>query len=134
MYALVLAVQSLFRLNEISGGSIAIDGLNIAHMPLHSLRSKLGLIPQEAELFSGTVRYNIDPFHAVSDDELRRVLHEVGAADMSPCSQCHAHVARRWCIPWVAAPEALALAHIHVRAGRVDPSRLRTVAIVWRRT
>eukprot|EP00041_Stephanoeca_diplocostata_P028981 m.843155 g.843155 ORF g.843155 m.843155 type:complete len:374 (+) comp23472_c0_seq11:3275-4396(+) len=70
-------VQSLFRLNEISGGKIEIDGVDITQIPLHSLRSKLGLIPQEAELFSGTLRYNIDPFCTVSDAELRELLREV---------------------------------------------------------
>ena len=55
-------VQAIFRLNSITGGSISIDGCNIAELPLHTVRSCIGLIPQEPELFSGTVRYNIGSY------------------------------------------------------------------------
>jgi ATP-binding cassette, subfamily C (CFTR/MRP), member 1 len=43
-------------------------------MGLHSLRSRLTIIPQDPVLFSGTLRMNIDPFNAYSDDEIWRVL------------------------------------------------------------
>ena len=36
----------LFRLVELRGGTISIDGINIAHVPLAALRSRLGIIPQ----------------------------------------------------------------------------------------
>lgn len=36
----------LFRILEAAGGSIAIDGLNIATVGLHDLRSRLTIIPQ----------------------------------------------------------------------------------------
>jgi ATP-binding cassette subfamily C (CFTR/MRP) protein 1 len=48
--------MSLFRAVMISDGEILLDGLNIMHVPLHVLRSKLSVIPQEPVLFSGTIR------------------------------------------------------------------------------
>ncbi len=37
---------ALFRLIEPAGGSISIDNHDVAHMGLHSLRSKITIIPQ----------------------------------------------------------------------------------------
>ncbi len=39
-------------------------------MGLHSLRSRLTIIPQDPVLFCGTLRMDIDPFHAYTDDEV----------------------------------------------------------------
>ena len=46
---------ALVRLVEAAGGSIHIDGFDIAHVGLLELRSKLSIIPQEPVLFSGTI-------------------------------------------------------------------------------
>lgn len=59
-----------FRIIESAGGSITIDGVEIADIGLHSLRSRLTIIPQDPVLFSGTLRMNIDPFNTYSDDEV----------------------------------------------------------------
>jgi len=52
----------LFRLVEPAGGRITIDGVDITTLPLHRLRSSLGMIPQSPVLLQGTVRQNLDPF------------------------------------------------------------------------
>jgi len=69
-------MSTLFRLVEISGGSITIDGLNISKIGLADLRSRLAIIPQDPTLFRGTIRSNLDPFHEHSDLELWSALRQ----------------------------------------------------------
>lgn len=65
---------SLFRIIEAAEGKIFIDGLDIAEMGLHALRSRLTIIPQDPVLFSGTLRLNLDPFVRYSDEQVWRAL------------------------------------------------------------
>ena len=65
---------ALFRFLEAREGSILIDGINIANISLHVLRSRLAIIPQDPVLFSGTVRSNLDPFDEHTDHELSDAL------------------------------------------------------------
>uniref|UniRef100_A0A8R1DMH1 ABC-type glutathione-S-conjugate transporter n=1 Tax=Caenorhabditis japonica TaxID=281687 RepID=A0A8R1DMH1_CAEJA len=65
---------ALFRIIEADGGCIEIDGKNIAQLPLEQLRSRLTIVPQDPVLFSGTMRMNLDPFFAFSDDQIWEAL------------------------------------------------------------
>src|SRR5438876_7267735 len=49
----------LFRLYDISGGSIRIDGQDIRGVTQDSLRAAIGMVPQDTVLFNDTIRYNI---------------------------------------------------------------------------
>jgi ATP-binding cassette subfamily C (CFTR/MRP) protein 1 len=61
---------TLFRLVELNSGTITIDGLDIAKMGLTDLRKQIAIIPQEAMLFAGTIRTNLDPFSEHDDATL----------------------------------------------------------------
>ncbi|XP_071095145.1 multidrug resistance-associated protein 1-like [Haliotis cracherodii] len=65
---------ALFRILEAAGGSIVIDGINIAQIGLHDVRSRLTILPQDPVLFSGTMRMNLDPFNEFSDHDIWRAL------------------------------------------------------------
>src|SRR6187401_3563294 len=49
----------LFRLYDVSGGKILIDGQDIRSVTQHSLRAAIGMVPQDTVLFNDTIRYNI---------------------------------------------------------------------------
>lgn len=65
---------ALFRLIEPVRGSIYIDGINITDIGLKPLRSKLCIIPQDPVIFSGSLRFNLDPLSCYSDQEIWRAL------------------------------------------------------------
>ena len=68
---------ALFRIEELCAGEIYIDGIDIATIPLRTLRSKLCIIPQDPVMFSASVRFNLDPFNLCTDDEVWDVLNDV---------------------------------------------------------
>lgn len=65
---------ALFRIIEPIEGHVEIDDLNTSSIGLLDLRRRLAIIPQDASLFEGTVRDNLDPAHVHDDTELWSVL------------------------------------------------------------
>lgn len=60
-------VRLLFRFYDVDGGSILIDGQDIRDVTQHSLRSVIGLVPQDTVLFNDTIRSNIAYGRASAD-------------------------------------------------------------------
>jgi ABC-type multidrug transport system fused ATPase/permease subunit len=66
---------------ELSEGIISIDNIDISQVPLHVLRSKLSIIPQDPVLFSGNLRNQLDPFSEYTDTEIWDILEKIKLAD-----------------------------------------------------
>jgi ATP-binding cassette subfamily C (CFTR/MRP) protein 2 len=66
---------------ELSEGIISIDNVDISQVPLHALRSKLSIIPQDPVLFSGNLRNQLDPFSEYTDTEIWDILEKIKLAD-----------------------------------------------------
>ncbi|KAM5138247.1 ATP-binding cassette sub-family C member 8 [Mantella aurantiaca] len=65
---------AFFRMVDMFQGRIIIDGIDIARLPLQTLRSRLSIILQDPILFSGTIRFNLDPENKCSDCVLWEAL------------------------------------------------------------
>ncbi|WIM89811.1 ABC transporter ATP-binding protein [Candidatus Mycobacterium wuenschmannii] len=64
-------VNLLMRFYDVDSGRILVDGVNIAEVSRHSLRSRIGMVLQDAWLFSGTIAQNIAYGRPdASDDEV----------------------------------------------------------------
>ncbi|KAI0092260.1 multidrug resistance-associated ABC transporter [Irpex rosettiformis] len=69
--------MSVLRFVDPASGRILIDGIDISKIGLHDLRSRITFIPQDATLFSGSLRDNLDPFGEHDDSECLDVLYRV---------------------------------------------------------
>uniref|UniRef100_A0A8C1V8D9 ATP-binding cassette, sub-family C (CFTR/MRP), member 8b n=1 Tax=Cyprinus carpio TaxID=7962 RepID=A0A8C1V8D9_CYPCA len=65
---------ALFRMLDTIEGNRIIDGIDIAKLPLQTLRSKFSIILQDPILFSGTIRFNLDPERKATDQMLWEAL------------------------------------------------------------
>ncbi|KAI4303732.1 hypothetical protein MLD38_039329 [Melastoma candidum] len=75
-------LNALFRIVELEKGRICIDGYDIAKLGLEDLRKNLSIIPQAPVLFSGTVRFNLDPFNEHTDIEIWEALERAHLKDV----------------------------------------------------
>ncbi|KAL5456081.1 hypothetical protein PMIN07_006814 [Paraphaeosphaeria minitans] len=70
-------VLSLFRMIELSAGSITIDGLPLHRIPRQTVRSRLIGLPQDAYLLPGSIRLNADPLQQSNDKAIMQALKDV---------------------------------------------------------
>jgi ABC-type multidrug transport system fused ATPase/permease subunit len=73
--------QAVYRFVNIENGDILIDDQSIKNISLHQLRSQLAVIPQDPNLFMGTLRSNLDRYHEKTDDEVWAVLKKAELAE-----------------------------------------------------
>ncbi|KAH9747851.1 ABC transporter C family member 2 [Citrus sinensis] len=75
-------LNALFRIVELERGKISIDGCDVSKFGLTDLRKVLSIIPQSPVLFSGTVRFNLDPFNEHTDADLWEALERAHLKDV----------------------------------------------------
>eukprot|EP01009_Symbiontida_sp_KSa7_P006819 NODE_329_length_1041_cov_810.517137_g265_i0.p1 GENE.NODE_329_length_1041_cov_810.517137_g265_i0~~NODE_329_length_1041_cov_810.517137_g265_i0.p1 ORF type:complete len:329 (-),score=64.01 NODE_329_length_1041_cov_810.517137_g265_i0:55-1011(-) len=71
----------LFRLVSFAGGRVLIDNVDLSKTPLRNVRSKIAIIPQDPQLFCGTIRTNLDPFGTATDAALWTSLGKVSLSE-----------------------------------------------------
>ncbi|KAF2157623.1 multidrug resistance-like protein [Myriangium duriaei CBS 260.36] len=75
-------ISLLERFYDPTSGTITLDGQDIRHLPATTHRNRLGLVPQEPDLFPGSIAHNIRLGAAagqeVTDDMIRAVCEECG--------------------------------------------------------
>ncbi|SEE10948.1 ATP-binding cassette, subfamily B [Amycolatopsis lurida] len=76
------AVKLVARFYDATGGVVRIDGTDIREYDLGALRTRMGVVPQEAHLFSGTVADNVRYGRpSATDAEVEEAVRSVGALD-----------------------------------------------------
>jgi len=76
------AVKLVARYYDATGGAVLIDGVDVREYDLPSLRARMGVVPQEAHLFSGTVADNVRYGRPeATDAEVEAAVRAVGALD-----------------------------------------------------
>ncbi|KAJ7660132.1 hypothetical protein DFH06DRAFT_1472233 [Mycena polygramma] len=76
--------MSFLRFVDPTSGRIVIDGIDISTIGINDLRSRLTFIPQDATLFSGTLRDNLNPFGDHNDAACMDALYRVHLISDSP--------------------------------------------------
>ncbi|KXN88203.1 ATP-binding cassette transporter abc4 [Leucoagaricus sp. SymC.cos] len=62
----------------VTQGEVYLDGIPTSKLGVATLRSKFTVIPQTPDLFNGSLRDNLDPFHDFDDADLHSALQSVG--------------------------------------------------------
>ena len=75
-------VQLIPRLYDVTGGQILLDGIDVRDLPLSELRRRVGYIPQQGMLFSGTVESNLKfAGESVTNEDMREAARVAQASD-----------------------------------------------------
>jgi ATP-binding cassette subfamily B protein len=71
------------RFYDPTEGRVLLDGIDIRTVTLHSLRSQLGVVPQEAFLFAGSIRTNLSFGRLnISEEEIEEAIDVVGLREL----------------------------------------------------
>jgi len=66
----------LARIVELEEGRILIDNKDISKMKLSELRQRITFIPQDPSLFTGSLKFNLDPKDQNTDEKIVQLLKE----------------------------------------------------------
>jgi ATP-binding cassette subfamily B protein len=76
-------VKLIARFYDVTGGAVLVDGTDVRSYDLTAFRHRLGVVPQEAYLFSGTVADSIAYARPdASSEEIEAAARAVGAHEM----------------------------------------------------
>ncbi len=71
------------RFYDPTEGRVLLDGVDVRTVTLHSLRSQLGVVPQEPFLFAGSIRTNLRFGRtSITDEEIDEAVEVVGLGDL----------------------------------------------------
>jgi ATP-binding cassette, subfamily B, bacterial len=72
----------LFRLYDLSGGSIRLGGVDLRAARLSELRTRVGIVTQDVQLFQASIRDNLTLFdRSIGDARIMNMLEQLGLAD-----------------------------------------------------
>jgi ATP-binding cassette, subfamily B, bacterial len=72
----------LFRLYDVSGGAIRLNGTDMRDIKLADLHQHIGMVTQDVQLFRASVRDNLTFFDAgIPDERILKVIEELGLSD-----------------------------------------------------
>lgn len=65
---------AISRIVELTEGSILVDDLDISEMSIETLRARITVIPQDPTMFTGTLRFNLDPENKATDEDILHLI------------------------------------------------------------
>ncbi|GAB7350566.1 hypothetical protein MBLNU459_g1144t1 [Dothideomycetes sp. NU459] len=78
-------ISLLQRFYDPTAGSVKLDGEDIRNMPVSQHRGRIGLVPQDPDLFPGSISYNISlgaaPGQTVTEDDIQAICKKCGIHD-----------------------------------------------------
>ncbi|KAJ5832236.1 hypothetical protein N7474_000547, partial [Penicillium riverlandense] len=70
-------IMSIFRMIELTSGTITVDGVDLTRVPRQEIRSHINGVSQDSLLIQGSVRRNADPAGTQSDQDILGALRSV---------------------------------------------------------
>jgi len=76
-------INLIARFYDVTGGTVTVDGRDVRDYPKGALTDRIGIVPQKAVLFEGTIRENMQWGNPDADDnEIRQALEAAQAAEV----------------------------------------------------
>ncbi|KAK8850349.1 hypothetical protein IAR55_004267 [Kwoniella newhampshirensis] len=80
-------ISAIMRMVDDLEGEVSVDGVDLGKVGLDTVRSRIGTLPQDAFLFEGTIRDNLDPLSDHSDAHLNSLLSLIHSDPLLPSVQ-----------------------------------------------